>query len=169
MPASRAHRALRARRGFTNRTAGLAQEVAGLVVATVVVHLALHADAGHQRVALQAHRAHAARRVEIHAAFRAASARGRGGQAGVDTVLLDAGLVKRTVGVGATLGAVALAVGVAAVAFRTRADRVVGAGVALGLRRAGVLHQAGVDAALVEAGLVLGALGICAALGTRFN
>jgi hypothetical protein len=149
MPARRADRALRARCRLADRTAGLAQEVAGLVVATVVVHLALHADAGHQRVALQAHRAHAARSVEIHTAFRAAAARGRGGQAGVDTVLLDASLVQRTVGVGPTLGAVALAVGVAAVAFRTRADRVVGAGVALGLRRAGVLHKAGVDAALV--------------------
>ncbi len=76
MPASRAHRTLRARRRFADRTAGLAQEVAGLVVATVVVHLAFHADARHQRVALQAHWAHAARRMEIHAAFRAAAARG---------------------------------------------------------------------------------------------
>jgi hypothetical protein len=45
----------------------------------------------------------------------------------------------------------------------------VGPGVALGLRGAGILDEAGVNAALVEAGLVLGALGICAALGARFN
>jgi len=107
--------------------------------------------------------------VEFYAALGAAPAGRRGGQAGVDAVLGDTGLVQRALCVGAALGPVALAVGITAIALRAGAHRVMGTGRALGLRRAGVLHQAGVDAALVEAGLILGALGVCATLGTGFN
>jgi hypothetical protein len=92
--AGRANGALRTRGRLADGAAGLAEEVTGLIVATVVVHLTLHMDAGHQRVALQAHRADAARRMELDAALRGPAAwRGRRSETGVDTVLLDAGLV----------------------------------------------------------------------------
>jgi hypothetical protein len=169
MATGRAHGALGTRAWLAHRAAGLTQEVAGLVVATIVINPALHAHARHQRAALQTRRAHAAGGMEFHAAFSTSSTWRRRRQAGVDAILRHTGLVQRTVVVGAALGAVALSVGVAAVALRTGANRVVGPGRALGLGRARILHQAGVDAALVEAGLILCALGIRAAFWSSFN
>jgi len=47
MPARGAHRPLHTGRRLADRAAGLAEEIAGLIVAAVVVYAALHINAGH--------------------------------------------------------------------------------------------------------------------------
>ena len=94
----------------------LTDELAGLVLATVVVNSALDIDAGHQGVALQSCAAHTLGRVELYNALSSATTRPVRVEAGVETVLIDAGLVDRTVIVSATLRSVALTVGVTPIA-----------------------------------------------------
>ena len=160
-----AGRVLSAGVGQTDRAAALRQEVAGLVRPTVVVSSALDCNAGDQRVALQSGAAHTAGRMELHSALGAAAAGALGRGAGVQAVLVDTGLVQRTVVISATLGSVALAVGVPAVSLGAGAHRVVGARRALGLRCARVVRNTGVDAVLVDASLVRGTVGVGRALG----
>ena len=64
---------------------------------------------------------------------------------------------------------VTLAIRVSAISLRTGADRVVGPGVAARLGGARILVDARVNALLVDAGLVLGALGVAGALGARLD
>ena len=151
--------------GFT----GLADEVTSLVLATVLITATLHIDTGHERVALQPRAAHALGRVELHDALGAPAAGPRRVGAGVQTVLIDAGLAQRTVAVRAALRPVALGVGVAPVALRTRAHGVVGTCAARGLGRTGVAGDARVDAVLVDAGLGLGTVRVLRTLGPGRN
>ena len=90
--------------GLAHRAAGLAEEVAGLVLPTVGVGPAADRDAGDQRVALEAGGADAAGLVEVHAALGATAARPVAVEARVEAVLVDAGAVDRTLGVRPALG-----------------------------------------------------------------
>ena len=81
----------------THRHTLLAQYLAFVVVPTVGVNVTFNANARHQRVALQARRADAARLVVFDATFSAAAARLGSGRAWVDAVLLLAGFVERTI------------------------------------------------------------------------
>ena len=94
----------------------LAGEVTLLVLATVLVYSALHIDTGHQGVTLETSSAHTLGRVELNNALSSATTRPVRVEAGVETVLIDAGLVDRTVIISATLRSVALAVGVTPIA-----------------------------------------------------
>lgn len=85
-------------------------------------------------------------------------------EAGVKAVLIDAGLVDWAVIVSATLWSVALAVGVSPIALGTGAHWVVGARSALRLGRTLIAHNTRVNAALVDAGLALGTVGVLSAL-----
>lgn len=125
--------------GQTDWAAGLRYEVTGLVLPAVLVSPALHTDTGHQGVALQALATHTLGLVELHQALGPAATWTVRVQTRVETVLVDAGFVERTVSVSATLRSVALAVGISSVALRTGADWVVDPGGALGLRGAGVV------------------------------
>ena len=90
----------------------LAGEVTLLVLATVLVCPALNIDTGHQGVTLETSRAHTLGRVELNNALSSSATRPVRVEAGVEAVLIDAGLVDRTVVVSATLRSVALTVGV---------------------------------------------------------
>ena len=90
----------------------LAGEVTLLVLATVLVCPALHIDTGHQGVTLETSRAHTLGGVELYNALSSSATRPVRVEAGVEAVLIDAGLVDRTVVVSATLRSVALTVGV---------------------------------------------------------
>ena len=79
MATCRAHRTLGTRGRLAHRPTGLTEEIAGLVVATIIINAAFHVHTGHQRAALQAGRADTARRVKLYAAFGAPSTRRRGG------------------------------------------------------------------------------------------
>ena len=160
---------LRTRVRPTHGLTRLAGEVTLLVLATVIVCPALHIDTGHQGVTLETSRAHTLGRVELNNALSSATTRPVRVEAGVETVLIDAGLVDRTVIVCATLRSVALAVGVAPVARRTGAHWMVRARSALGLRRARAADHARVNAALVDAGLGLGTVWVLSALGSGLN
>ena len=100
----------------THSLTRLAGEVTLLVLATVLVYPALHIDTGHQGVTLETGRAHTLGRVELNNALSTATTRPVRVEAGVETVLIDAGLVDRTVVVSATLRSVALTVGVTPIA-----------------------------------------------------
>jgi hypothetical protein len=160
---------LRTRLGAADWGAGLAGEVAGLVVPTVIVGPAFHVDTCDERVALQACGTDAPRPVELHQALSPAAAGLVRIQAGIQAVLVDTGLVHGAVVVHPALRPVALAVRVAPVALRTSANRVVHTSRALRLWCARVLHDAGVDAVLVDAGLVHGALRVCRAFSLRLD
>ena len=142
----------------------LAGEVTLLVLATILISPALHIDTGHQGVTLQTHGADTLGRVELSDALGSSAAGPVRVEAGVEAVLIDAGLVDWTVIVSATLRSVALAVGVAPIALGTGAHWVVGAGSALCLGRARTAHNTRVNAALVDAGLALGTVGVLSAL-----
>ena len=142
----------------------LAGEVTLLVLATVLIPPALHIDTGHQGIALQTRGADTLGRVELSNALGSSAARPVRVEAGVETVLIDAGLVDRAVIVSATLGSVALAVGVAPIALGTGAHWMVGARSALCLGRALIAHNTRVNAALVDAGLALGTVWVLSAL-----
>ena len=73
-----------------------------MVIPTIGINVAFNADAGDERVSLQAGRANAARLVVLDTALSSAAARLGGGCAWVDAVFLLAGLVKRTIVVNAT-------------------------------------------------------------------
>ena len=154
---------------LTHGLTRLAGEVTGLVLATILVCPALHIDTGHQGVALEAGGAHALGRVELNNTLSSAAAGSVRVEARVEAVLIDTGLVDRTVIVSATLGSVALAVGVTPVARRTRAHWVVRACGALGLGRARVAHHARINAALVDASLGLGTVWVLSALWSGLN
>lgn len=138
--------------------AGLAGVVAGLVRPAVTVGATLHIDTCNQWVALETNGTDAASLVEVDLTLCTTTTRPVSVEAGIQAILVDAGLVHRTVVVNPALRSVALAVGVATIALGTRAHRVVHPGGALGLRGAGVLHDARVDTVLVDASLIHGTL-----------
>ena len=147
----------------------LAGEVTLLVLATVLVCPALHIDTGYQGITLETGRAHTLGRVELNNALSPAATRPVRVEAGVEAVLIDAGLVDRTVIVSATLRSVALAVGVAPVVRRTGAHWMVRARAALGLGRARLADHARINAALVDAGLGHGTVWVLSALWSGLN
>jgi hypothetical protein len=150
--------------GAAHRATGLTDVVTDLVSAAVGVSATLHVDTGNEWVALEAGSADTPGLVEVHLTLCTAATGPVRVQAGVHTVLLHAGLVDRTVIIDPALGSVALAVRIPSVALRTGADRVVHPGHALGLWGARVLHDARVDAVLLDASLVHGTLRVCSAL-----
>ena len=75
----------------------LRDEVAGLVVPTIIVDLTFNVHAGNERVTLESQGADAAGLVVLHAAFGATAAGLRRGQARVQAVLVEALLVQRAV------------------------------------------------------------------------
>lgn len=97
MVAGRARGVLGTRGSRAHGHTRLAGELAGLVVAAVIVCLALDADTGDQRVTLQSHGADATCLVEVDAAFGAAAARLVSCCARVQAVFVDTRLVQRTV------------------------------------------------------------------------
>lgn len=147
----------------------LAQYLTLVVIPTVVVHIAFHAHAGHEGVALQPGRAHTARLVVLDAAFCAPTAWLGGCGAGVDTVLLHAGLVQWAVVVNATFRSITLSVRITAIALRTSAHWVMCTGCTCSFARTRILHNAGIDATLVDTRLGLGALGVFATFRSCFN
>ena len=102
--------------------------------------------------------------MELHQALGPTPTRLGRVKTGVQTVLVDASFVERTVGVGSTLRSVALAVRVTSVAFRTGANRMVSPGGALRLGGAGVVNNARVYAVLVNTGLALRTVWVLCAL-----
>ena len=93
----------------------------------------------------------------------AAGGSGRAGivkVAGIDTLLAHAGLVSWAVIVDLAFGALAVLEGVAICAGRTDAGGGVGAGLAPGVGGARVVDQAGVDALVLVADLVVAALAV---------
>ena len=94
------------------------------------------------------------------------SARSISVETGVETVLVDAGLVHWTVIVGPTLWSVTLSVRIAAVSLRTRAHGMVGTCGTRGLRGARVVDNTRVNAVLVDTGLVLRTVGVLCTLGS---
>jgi len=142
----------------THGSAGLAGVVTRLVPPAVTIRATLHIDTCNQWVALETNGTDAASLVEVDLTLCTATTRSVSAEAGIEAVLVDAGLVHRAVIVNPALGSVALAVGVATIALWTSAHRVVHPGGALGLWGTWVLHDARVDTVLVDACLVHGTL-----------
>ena len=153
----------------THRATCLAGVVTPLVLPAVVVSAALDVDACNEWVALEAGGTDAPSLVRLHPTLGPPATWTVCVEAGVQAVLVDARLVKGAVIVDPTLWSVALAVGVPAVALRTGAYWVMHPRCTLGLGCARVLHDAGVDAVLIDAGLVHGTLGVCCTLGQRLD
>ena len=153
----------------THRSTCLAGEVAPLVLPAVVVSAALDVDACNEWVALKAGGTDAPSLVGLHPTLGPPATWTVRVEAGVEAVLVETSLVERAVIVDPTLWSVALAVGVPTVAFRTGTDWVMHPRCTLSLGCARVLHDAGVDAVLIDAGLVHGTFGVCCTLGQRLN
>ena len=179
---------LSTRAGVTHGLTRLTDEVTGLVLATIIVNSALHIDTGHQRIALQSSAAHTLGRVKLDNRQRisnvqcylpvktyfnntlcTATTRPLRVEAWVETVLIDASLVDRTIIVSATLWAVTLSVWVSSVSLGTRADRMVGACLTRGLGSTRVADNTRVNTPLVDACFGLWTLGILSTLGSGCN
>ena len=153
----------------THWSTRLAGVVAPLVLPAVVVSAALDVDACNEWVALEAGGTDAPSLVGLHPTLGPPATWTVCVQAGVEAVLVDTGLVEGAVVVDPTLWSVALAVGVPAVALRTGTYWMMHPCCTLSLGCARVLHDAGVDAVLIDAGLVHGTLRVCCTLGQRLN
>jgi len=107
--------------------------------------------------------------VELHKTFCASTTGSVSVGARVDAVLVDAGPVDWTVIVDTAFRSVALCVRISSVALWAGTDRMVESGRAPGLWGTRVLHDAGIDASLIDAGLCHGALRVRGTLRARFN
>ena len=90
-------------------------------------------------------------------------------EAGVETVLIDTGLVHWTVIVGPALRSVTLPVRIASVSLGTRAYGMMGTCGARGLGSARVVDNARVNAVLIDTGLVLRTIWILGTLRSRLD
>ena len=141
---------------LADRVAGLAGEVASLIRWTIIVCPALHVDTCNQWVALETDGTDASCLVVLSQTLRTSTTWSLGVQARIDTVFVDAGLVQWAVIVHPALRPVALSVRISSVALGTGAHRVMHSCCALRLWCTWVLHDARVDAVLVDARLVHG-------------
>ena len=98
--------------------------------------------------------------------FSSSSTRSVCVEARIETVLIDAGLVHRTIIVSSTLGPVALSVRITSISLWTRAHWVVGTCGTRGLWGARVVDNTRVNAVLIDTSLVLRTVRILGTLGS---
>lgn len=137
-----------------------------MVLTTVVINPTLNIYTCHQGVALESDRTYTACLVEFNNTFSSSSTRSVCVEARIETVLIDAGLVHRTIIVSSTLGPVALSVRITSISLWTRAHWVVGTCGTRGLWGARVVDNTRVNAVLIDTSLVLRTVRILGTLGS---
>lgn len=140
------------------------QAIASLVVGTVLVVLAHAGHASDQGIALGAGRARTGRAMILRQTLGVvAAADGAIVGARIQTLVIVAGLVVRTIVVRLAFGSEALSLRIAAPALRAEAQRTVLGGTAFGVGRARIAIGARIATALVDAGQRVGAFAVGAA------
>ena len=82
----------------------MTEELTSLIIPTILIYLTLDTDTGYKRVPLKSNRTHTTRLMEVYSTLCTPTTRSLGTGAGVDTVLLDTGLIQGTVIIHPTFG-----------------------------------------------------------------